>query len=576
MTARIEGGQPESFEIQAAATAPIASPAKARSWLDTEHPRYVSMLPRWGLVSDFYMGEVADPECAREHLVKRFQGEPDEAFTERVTTVDYTPHLGTLVDTLAGMLFAVEDRATMVWTDEENRGGLGDPNKVGSPAHRLLSDADGQGCAWTALWRRATLDLICYQYMWFLVDTVRGQPVVKLVLPASVPNWVDGPTGPIDVLMREHVDTRTSLMNEPTPRETFIRWTLTGWERWQRDKEGVAVQLPGPTNSGTYKYVDRQGAPTLPIFRVELPIRRYVTWLLARKAAVLFNQESVRDFALRIASFAKLVITVASANQAETLRAKLKAGDNVIEEDAQALGGHRYIVPPSTAIDAANAIIDKKVEHFWVSGFKQYADAARLRTATEVKQEVAAGVGAFLQLLKAAVDDAENGALHRLEQAERKDTPTAWGVARVERSDDFSSVDLGAVLDQLRARYLGATGTVPVGRSAMIELAQQAARQDGLPVNKDEITAAVDAQLLSARLPDLERLGAMPALVRARLTMRLVAALGLVDPKEEILLSDGTKSKLLTLLQGQAEELAQAKAEADRRLAELPPVNPFT
>lgn len=565
-------GQSETLQVQAGAFVPVAG--SNSSWLDITHPLYDKLLPRWQMVSDFYLGEVADENTARTYLVQRFQGEPLKAYTERVKVADYTPHLGTLIDTLAGMLFAVEDRATRVWAGESGTDGLGDPNKKGTTAHRLMVDADGKGCGWLTLWRRCTLDVINTQFHWVLVDTVNGRHVVKLVPPTAVPNWVEGHNGPVDVLMKERRDTRSRLDGEGSAeQETFIRWQIGGWTRWMKDADGTARQLTGAGSSGTYTYVDRNGDPTLPIFPVQLPIRRYVAWLLAKKAAVIFNQESVRDFAIRVASFVKLVLGVESEQQYGELLKKIQAGENVIPEGKEVGGAHRFIAPLTEAMVNASDVLKTKIEDFWKSGFKMYADAARERTATEVKQDVAAGVGAFLQLLKAAVDDAENGALWRLEQAERSESPDSWGIARVERSDDFSAVDLSAIIDTMRTRYLG-TSPVPVGRSALIALAKESARFDGLPVVDGEIEAAVDAKQMGDLMASLESLGVAPAQVKARIAIRLVAAMGLIDPKEEIQMGDGEKKKLLDVLIEQTLANAQAKEEADRRMAELPAFNP--
>lgn len=569
----IFAGQPEGFVVEAASVAPIVSPARVKSWLDAQHADYKKNFHKWQIVSDFYHGKCIEEDTARNYLIRRFQGEPDQAYAERIRVADFTPHLATLVDTLAGMMFAVEDRAVRTWTNKDMKGGLGDPNDPGSDAHRLWRDADGESMGWPTLWRQFTIDLINYQYMWVLVDTVKDEPCVKLISPRQVPNWLDDGS---EVLMAENVDQRTSLQTTDVDAalpQQYVLWKTGGWERWVRETDGTPRQLQGAKGSGSYAYVNHNGHEVPPIFRVDLPIRRYVTWILANKAKVIFNQESVRDFGLRVSNFAKLILGVSSKEQLELLEQRLLKGMNIIPEDKDSSGSHRYIHAPSEPIKIASEVLDKKIEHLWVSGFRMYADAAREKTATEIRQDVAAGVGAFLQLLKAAVDDAENGAFFLLEQATRSLTPDAWGIAHVERSDDFSNTDTNAIMDQLRARYLGTGNPVPVGRSAIIQFAQDSARSDGIPVNVDEITNAVDAQNLQQLLGSLEALQCLPAVVKARLTMKLVATFGLVDPKETVEMADGSSQNLLTLLLSQATDLAIAQEEAAKRMAELGPVN---
>jgi hypothetical protein len=568
-TNQLYGGQPDTFEVQSASVVPVVGPPeKNQSWLDWQHPMYKEMAEKWQLTADFYLGEVADEETGRKYLIKRFQGEPEQAFKERLKCADFTPHLGTLLDTIAGMLFGTEDRTSRVWTGEDGVGGLGDPNKAGTTAHRLVRNADGRGTQWKTIWREFTLDILCFQYMWVLVDTVGGVPSVKLVSPTVVPNWIDSPNGPIAVVMAESNDVRKSLEDKPSKQKSWLRWETTGWSRWTKDEEGN----PKPTGeSGTYAYKDRAGNPTLPIFRVDLPMRRYVAWLLAKKAQVLYNQESVRDFGLRIAAFSKLVVSVADSKQITELRNMLSKGENVIPVDNLAKFSHAYIAPPSEPVMASSEVLNKKIEDYWLSGFQQYADAAAQKTATEIKQDVASGIGAFLQLLAAAVDDAENGAMWRLEQAEFSESKGKWGVAHVERTDDFSTMDLAAVLDKMKVRYLGETGMLPVGRGALIQLAKDAAQFDGLPVDQAEIEAAVDAFLLKNAIADLQVLNVTPPLVKARLAMKLVAAMGLIDPNEVIELSDGEKQLLMDAMMTQAQELADVQDKQARMQAEMPP-----
>jgi hypothetical protein len=561
--AELYGGQPQSFTIQAAATAPIAGAVKKESWLDAKHPLYTKMSPRWDMVCDFYYGEVADRDVAAKYLVQRYQGEPQKAYDERLARADYTPHLGTIIDTLAGMLFAVEDRTTRVWADESG-GGLGDPLEPGTPAHNLMYDADGRRTSWSTVWRQFALDIILFQYMWVLVDTVNGRHVVKLVSPRFVPNWTDDGA---QVLMEEKAQRVGSLLDATSDAgKRFILWTPTGWTRFTQTDKGDVIT----NEAGFYKYVNKNNVLVPPIFRVELPLRRYVAWLLAKKNAVIYNNESIRDFGLLVSSFAKLILAVETDEQLDGLLDRLAKGHNVLPEKGQG-GGHRYIAPSSEPTRIATEVLKEKRDEFWTSGFKMYADAAREKTATEVRQDVASGVGAFLQLLKASVDDAENGAMWLLEQAIFSQSPNKWGVTHVERTDDFSSVDIAAVLDVMRKRYLGETEPVPVGRQALVQLAKDSARYDGLSVNNFEIEAAVDGTLIAKYIQNLDLLGVTPPIVKARLAIRLAAALGLVDPQEVVENDDGEKVSLLKILEREAMALAETQNKAAERMSELPP-----
>jgi hypothetical protein len=543
-------------------------------WLEYEHPGYVALRPQWVYATDHYTGRVVNEAKISGYLIKRSQGESDKSYRERCNLADYTPHFGTLVDTLAGMLFAAEGKATRNWQDPETKAGLGDPEDPTSPAARLIRDADGKGTGWQTMWRNVAIELIVNHCLWMMVDAEDGKPVLKWLRATAVPNWLEGRHGPEEVVVLEVEDVRGSLKDKPGSTKQYLVLTAAGWQRYQVTEAGDVVEVLEPGyGQGTFTYLDRDGRSTLPIFAVELPLNRHVGYLLARKANAIFNQESARDHILRVANFPRLNVFGTEA-QLERLKVALAAGENTLENDPIAGKGHAYIAPDSGPANVATEVLKRKVEELWITGFKMYGDSAREKTATEVSQDVAAGVGAFLQLLKTALDDAENHAFYLLEQAEYSLDKTRWGGAMVERSDDFAPFDPEATLDRMRTRYFGTTGVIPVGRSALIEAAKQAAQYDGLPVDEAEIAAAVDAQLLGDVIDKLDTLDVTPGMVKARLALRLIASTGIVSAEETVKIGDQEDKKLIDILLTEAEGLAQAAEDNKRRMAELGPFSP--
>lgn len=537
------------------------------SWLDFEHPHVKAMRDRWTFALDHYTGELLLTSLITQYLVRRLSGEPLQSYQERQRIADYQNHYGAVVDSLAGMLFANEEATTRVWA-KEGAPGLGDEQDPKSVAGQLMRDADGRGLGWTTLHKRLVTRLLTLQELWGLVTSPGGHPRLTYLDPTQVVDWVEDHEGRLTMVkLKESVLDRANLQTAPKPMDRWTVYELDGWKRYRKTEQGGVEQLGGDENVGTYQFQDAAGVPQLPIFRVQLPLARYVGWTLAKSASNIFNLTSGRDFQLWTASFAKLKLAAGNTLY-DKIVADLEQGANILQDDPQYPKTHDYIAPPVEPVSIANAVIDKKVVDFYITAFREYGDAARERTATEARQDVAAGVGALLQLLKSAVDDAENAALWRIEQTQFPEMPARWFVARTERSDEFLPVDVNAVIDRLTTRYFGKDVPVPIGRAGRLSVARQIANYEGIEVADHELQRAIDAQTVLDLLEVQALKGLdLPADARTELALRLAEALGLVAP-----LSDQTDAKPpleRAQLKAAILELAAAHDKQARDLASL-------
>jgi hypothetical protein len=150
-----------------------------------------------------------------------------------------------------------------------------------------------------------------------------------------------------------------------------------------------------------------------------------------------------------------------------------------------------------------------------------------------VRQEIAAGSGAILQLVKGALDDAENEALWRIEQVEfaGPGNRAKWFKASVERTDNFAPTDPDAVIDNMMKRYF--ENRIPVGRKALIQAASDAIQYQGYDVDDEDVAASVDAHLIDRALTTEQQLP-LGAEARAALSIRWVQALGMFDWDEMV------------------------------------------
>jgi hypothetical protein len=502
----------------------------------------------------------------RKYLRQRAQGESNEAFRERAEDADYTNHLAAIVDSLVGLMTGVEENAARTWgpaiegaDGRTETGGLGDPKVPGSPAFRLWTNADGRGTSWLSLWAGLAVELSLMHTAWLLVDTTEGGAgVVRMLPPEAVVNWLEDAEGNIvEALIEEHADPRSSLRQKPGSAKRYVELTAEGVQRWRRDDTGNAVAL-GPLEAWGTPFVSAAGEPIVPLRRVTLPMRRHVGLYLARKVNALFNRKSRRDHVIASASFAKLMVD-GDANVFQAVKEALAKGNNVLH------GKHTFDAPPTGPAEVATTVLEADTKELYLTAFREYGDAAAQRTATEVKQNVAAGAGAYLALLSTTLDQAEAWALHLLEQIELG-TGKA-GVAAVTRSTDFLPADMEAVMTKLQERVFGPNVAVPLGRKAQTEAAKQLAAYMGLPVDDDEIEAAVTARELVAQLT--AAIGfPVPGEARALALAKVFVASGLVDPEEEVELEDGQKTKLLDLILAKARQLAEAEDVAKRREAE--------
>lgn len=513
-------------------------PSSPKTWLDRRHPHFRELAERWSVTHLTYTGDLLDPKLIGQFLIRRAIGESDDAYRERQRLADYTSHFGTVVDTLAGLLFANEEDATRVFRTEDSEG-LGELTTPDTPIANLWLDTDGEGTGWLTAHKRLAIDLIVYQQMWGIVTSPTGNPRLNHLPPLQVLNWAEPTPGQItEALVLDLSDRGESVRtDEPEPGPRFVYYTTEGWTTWTLNDKHEAVQLTEPGDEGSYTFTDRWGRPVSPLFRTRIPIRRYVGWLLATKQNAIFNLESARDYLQWIGSFPKLNL-VGNDAAFTKLQTGLQKGSNVLQDDPAITKSHHYISPPTENARQLSETLKRKVEEFYVTAFREYSDSAIERTATEIRQDTAAGVGAFLQLLKAALDDAENQALGRIAQVLFPSDPERWWVARVERSTEVVPLDTQMLIDRLIARTYGTGKTVPWGRTAQIDAAMEIARYDGRRVDGDEIEATVDLDIMLKGIDALrEVMGIMPDNAKAILaakTLRAMNALPVLSEEEDL------------------------------------------
>lgn len=558
-------------------SAPASVTGLRQSWVTYVHPEYATHIDRWTLAYEHYTGSVLDPDKIIKYLPRKQQSEALDAYRERTGLADYTPHFATVVDSLAGMMFGIEGDAKRLWGKADVPGsGFGDPKEPGTIAYELTNNADGKGTGWITIWKQLVIHLLIARRAWLITDPGAGDyPLVHIAPVLAVRNWRYEGNRLVEAIVEEQADARSSLMDKPVFNNQYIHYKVDGWKRWGLSPTGREFPITGKNAEGTYHYEDRDHNPILPIFRVELPLNRDVGWMIAKKANAIFNQESARDFLIRSAQLAIKLNMYGSDTFIEKISQRLiESGTTVLQNDPASAKAHHYIAPEAAPADIASKVLERKVEEFYKIAFRAYSDSARgqQRTATEMKQEIAAGAGAILQLVKSTVDEAENQTFWRMEQIEWPDSPDKWGVAHVERSDNFALEDIDTLQKNLQDRYWGTKGnSIPVGRTALQQLAKQTAELDGLEADDEEIEFSVDAKLISDSLSIANDLP-LGAEARVALTIRYVKSLGLFEWDQELDDEEsGEKTTMGQLIEKQIRQVAYAEQAAVMQKSQFQP-----
>jgi len=496
------------------------------TWLDFTHKRFKDEQHQLNYVRDHYTAAVIREGVIERYLRRRSVAESMEAYRERLSISDYTPHFAVVVDSLAGMLFSAEKDAARQWNDKEGNG-LGDPGDPKTVIGQLWKNADGKGLGWVTLYKKLAIELLHSQRCFVVVDSPNGNARVRVIPATCVHNWIEGENGLTAALVLDEVDVRGSLEEEPKHERQFIHYTLDGSQRYKKDSNGTVVKVG---EHSPYEFYDRAMQRTLPIFMVELPFERHVGYIMAKKANAIFNMESARDFILWAACFPYLLIA-GDDDFFENTVAKIVQGAKALQSQPNLHGEHKWLSPDSTGGTITTEVLKRKVEEFYVTAFREYGDAARERTATEVNQDVSSGVGALLQLLKAAVDDAENAALYRIEQVHYAKKREKWFIARVERSDNFLPMDVQGWLDRMKTRYF-ADAPMPITRDGLKQIVKMAAENDGIAVDDEQLEASVNAHLVFTVLTRMGQQN-LPAEAKAEAVVTMLEAAGMIEPDAE-------------------------------------------
>jgi len=484
-----------SLDVQNALDQAEKSLGGETSWLDYRSPRVARNRENWAEIDAHLTGGIVDAKTLDKLLVQRSQGENRKAFLERKRIADYTPIYARSIVSLVGMGFMNEAEAEKRYVDDKGRG-LGDPFDEDSDFWPIYNDVDGSGKNWDAMIFEAATYLASMHGVWGLVEGEEfegegddafyvGGPYVRVVNPRFVPRFTMRDGRLYSVRIISTADKSIDQKQKPNEETIHTIYYADGYEKFKKPKRGkepIQIRPKTPYADG-FEYVDRRGNPAPPVWWTPLNVSSNVGYLMARKATALFNQESSLDFLLWVACFPKLFADVVrqdgtfDAEHWEMLKKALKEGSSVIPGARSSFGA-----PPMETASVKHDILKDKRKDFLENFFISFGDAARERTATEIRQESKAGTAAYLGRHISAVDEFENNALWFLSQAVNPRDQEAWSVPYVNRKKDFDPTDVDKQIQNLINRHTQG-GYIPVDEETLVDIAVKSLEKEGVVVD---------------------------------------------------------------------------------------------
>lgn len=468
----------------------IATKASAAGFHpEHQHPEYAKNMEAWETTRDVYLGAEGVGRNVTQYIPQRSIGEARENYDERLRLAHYSGLLGAIVDALIGL-----------WSrkppEEDTWGELGEKGEDGkvpfdSVAKRILDDADRKGMTWGNHRRARACWSLVYKEVYTLIDTNREptsgnvsraearsldiRPYVKLISPLNVLDWVEVDGRKIDVVIREAVDSRPSLdAGAGELSATFLRLSLDGWKRYRLNSSGVPEIVAG--GSGSYRYYSQDGRRCLPLVCSRLPTPRYAAFNLARIVLAIVNHDSHLDSLMRAGALAQFL---AVQGDDEEIRNNIRGGEKILPYPPN-MNTPEFVGHLMTSAEHLEKRLASLGDQFWRAAMYEFSDSPVEKTATQIEQQWASGVGAFLALLSGAMQESENAEKWLLYQAVNPQQsgridPDSVGITTF--SENFRVEDVISEMTRLRDLLFGIGERIPVGDTLGARISEHVVRQ---------------------------------------------------------------------------------------------------
>lgn len=362
---------------------------------EAQNKHYRQRKSDWETARRMYTGDFSP-----ESLLPRGPYESKLAYEKRVKIADFHRHTALLIGRLSGSLMQRESEVERT---------------LGTLTEDLLASVGPDGESYRQQLSVLADSLLLYNEVWLWVRPAGAGAELHVVNPLQVPRWKDG-----EVLMLGTRSKEASLFEPEETQTTYTRHLPGGWETYILEENEAGKTKRKQIDSGTYGpdgkgfFVDEDGNPAPPIFRVQMPWDSPFGLTVAQSHAQLYRMRNELDMGSTAGLNSSMAtVTGVDSDGEDKVVDGLKDGEQLIflPEDAS-------MDPFELAtgnIEAAEKRLENKREDFYRTAYQSLEEASQSATGRAI--EHSQGPAAALSQLAGASESAEESVLRFLEQA---------------------------------------------------------------------------------------------------------------------------------------------------------------
>ncbi|MCS3827431.1 hypothetical protein GGP85_002901 [Salinibacter ruber] len=362
---------------------------------DAQNHHYREQKSEWQTARRMFTGDFSPKQ-----LLPRGPYEATLAYEKRIKIADFHRHTAILIGRLSGSLMQRE---------------AGVERTVGQLTPSLMASIGPEGESYRQQLSVLIDSLLLYNECWVWVNPTPNGAEMHVVSPLQVPRWKDDsvlmlgtaskPGVPID--QPEETDT-TYTVHRPTGYQTYmIRTNNAGKEK--------RVEVDSGSYGDEAFFVDENGRPAPPIFRIRMPWKSPFGLSVAESHQQLYKMRNELDMGSTsgLNSSIATVTGVSGDEQEQKVVKAMKNGDQLVFLPDEA---EMEPFELSTGnIEAAEARLQAKREDMYRTAYANLEESAQSATAAAVNR--GESVGAALSQLAGTVESAEETILRFVEQS---------------------------------------------------------------------------------------------------------------------------------------------------------------
>ncbi len=362
---------------------------------DAKNTWYREMASSWKTARRMHTGDFSPKQ-----LLPRGPFESELHYEARLRIADFHRHTAILIGRISGSLMQRE----------------GDVERsVGQLTPQLLASIGPDGESYRQQLSVLIDSLLLYNECWIWVNPTAGGAELHVVSPLQVPRWKDDSVLMLGTAAKPNVPI-------DQPEETDTTYTIhrpDGYSTYMIETNDAGKEERVQIDSGSYGddafFVDENGEPAPPIFRIQMPWASPFGLSVAESHQQLYKMRNELDMGSTsgLNSSIATVTGVSGDEQEQKVVKAMKNGDQLVF-----LPDEAEMEPFELAtgnIEAAEARLQAKRKDMYRTAYANLEESAQ--SATQASVNRGESVGAALSQLAGTVESAEETMLRFLEQA---------------------------------------------------------------------------------------------------------------------------------------------------------------